>query len=750
MKRLYDKQPSGASLVSWYGPDPATFQKIAFLTGHGLLTPGARIADMGCGWGEGSFHLARLNPSVRVVGVDIDPTRIEKARKDYGSLPNLTYCVGDIEQADKVTGAPFDAILNSSVMHHVYSYNRYDEQAVRATIAGQFGAVKEGGLIVIRDFLAQPTNRYVTLSLQDKGSPQSVETYSEADMLVLFAQHARALLDKGERGFAYREIKTDKEGWRRFILPAYWAAEFLWRKDYRRTFFGEVRELYSFWNQQQWTDIANAHGARLLHIGPYSNPWMIENRFKGRVVLQDEFGQNLGFPPTNFAMVMQKVGFGESLYVGERSRVAIGKPYLQARRYLHRVTGEIVDTVARPGGVNDYLPYAVEKGRLTVWAKWGYPRPLINAASRGTADLDGKAHSGHIIEPVALANVGAGADVAATLAQRLGFDDLTGIGIEPALRYDTDWVFSEESSESFFLRCDPKKVQSATVSPALSGFSTSGEVRAYDAQVLLHAAHVGLLPEARLETNLYALMRAQGITPNPWMDGVQALPPVAAVKETTIKAVRESAPRAVFAPVDEPAQNILIDRIVCEDHSARGVLASAEIEVAYAAQGSANRVVLFPLTRGEEGRVYMGVQDADSVAAQRATGNSRILAALQMRLPFDVHSLGAAQDYAAQRLGVSGEALARLGEGSFASIGMSREKFYPFMVYAKPQDLNLPLRFVRLDVLFARAHQLRDAALILGVFRATHALGLWKKGMERLAHQKKGCGNKKSAICSPS
>ena len=51
----------------------------------------------------------------------------------------------------------------------------------------------------------------------------------------------------------------------------------------------------------------------------------------------------------------------------------------------------------------------------------------------------------------------------------------------------------------------------------MSGFSTAGALREFDAQDLLRAAHVGVLPEARLEMNLYALMGKLGIRPDPFI-----------------------------------------------------------------------------------------------------------------------------------------------------------------------------------------------------------------------------------------
>ena len=132
--------------------DAAMRQKVALTAAH--LPCQGTIADMGMGSGSGSHALAALYPRLRVVGVDVNPTMVEVASQHY-QLPNLGFRVGDI--AEPCFGpASLDGIVNSSVLHHVTSYNGYDYQRASSTLEAQVKQLALGGTLVVRDFLAPP------------------------------------------------------------------------------------------------------------------------------------------------------------------------------------------------------------------------------------------------------------------------------------------------------------------------------------------------------------------------------------------------------------------------------------------------------------------------------------------------------------------------------------------------------------------------------------------------------------------
>ena len=82
----YDAQhrgTAGAYEAYFAGMDRTMHQKLAFVGAHFLLDPGARIADMGCGSGSGTYQLALLNPEIELIGVDINPESVQLAAEKY-------------------------------------------------------------------------------------------------------------------------------------------------------------------------------------------------------------------------------------------------------------------------------------------------------------------------------------------------------------------------------------------------------------------------------------------------------------------------------------------------------------------------------------------------------------------------------------------------------------------------------------------------------------------------------------------
>ena len=95
--------------------DASMRQKVAVLAAH-VLGRG-KVADMGMGSGTGSEALASLYPELHVVGVDLDPVMVERARARF-DRDNLSFVVGDIAEPVFEPGS-LDGIFDSSVLHHV-------------------------------------------------------------------------------------------------------------------------------------------------------------------------------------------------------------------------------------------------------------------------------------------------------------------------------------------------------------------------------------------------------------------------------------------------------------------------------------------------------------------------------------------------------------------------------------------------------------------------------------------------------
>jgi len=222
----YDAQHRGATgaYEAYYaGMDRTMRQKLAFVGAHFLLDPGARIADMGCGSGSGTYQLALLNPAIEVIGVDINPESVRLAGEKY-RLPNVQFMVGDAAEP-VFADDPLDGILSSSTLHHVYTFNSYSRAAVRRAIASHLMCLRENGVFVLRDFVMPTRDAYILLELPDRPSRGSaIADLSDADLLVRFANTARPLDNSAGSGFFLEELEPHAAGTRLFRLSHKWAA----------------------------------------------------------------------------------------------------------------------------------------------------------------------------------------------------------------------------------------------------------------------------------------------------------------------------------------------------------------------------------------------------------------------------------------------------------------------------------------------------------------------------------------------
>jgi SAM-dependent methyltransferase len=72
---------------------------------------GARVVDIGCGFGDTTVQLAdRVGPTGVAVGVDAAPRFIDLARSETAARPNVRFEVADVER--EVPGGPYDAAFS--------------------------------------------------------------------------------------------------------------------------------------------------------------------------------------------------------------------------------------------------------------------------------------------------------------------------------------------------------------------------------------------------------------------------------------------------------------------------------------------------------------------------------------------------------------------------------------------------------------------------------------------------------------
>ena len=684
-------------------------QKVALTTAHFPVR--GRIADMGSGSGRGTFDLASLYEGLQLVGVDVNPVSIERAREKF-QRPNLSYVVGDISQMVFPANS-LDGILDSSVLHHVTSFNNFDVNRVLTTLDKQVAQLKAGGVIIIRDFVIPDGPEYVLLDV-----PVADGT---AALFEVFARDWRSSVNP-HGPVPYSKHVSPRDGFVRFQLTLRAAAEFVLRKDYRADWETEVLEEYTYLSQAQFEAAFRARGLRIVTSRPLWNPWIVRNRFEKKFYLSDLNERPLPFPPTNYLIVGEKVDAIEGVELCEsRNEALAASKFLKLSAYRHKETGEVWELVERPHQTIDILPWIDDDGQILVLAKKDFPRPLVNACA-AQVRLAGASLSGYITEPISAIVEGAPSTDAIIdiLRERANLSeaDLISIG-EPHAYFTSPGAINELVMASLIqLRSQPTFNSSSS---NYTSFRSAGTVRELDAQQVLRASHVGGMFDARLEINIYRLLHELGRSSGPWIGA-----PIKLAEQAFEPRVLSLSPQAAFESCEVSVAEFLSIRegMFLERTQSGEVISEVEFEYVVPQKLSINTVSVIPAVKTEHG-TYVGIELRDLPAVQSFSGSSRIPTIPSWRLPLSVGSVGELPAFIAaafQRdFAVTIRDVWELGGPYFSSPGVTPEVVYPFVVEVDATAIaSSQLHFSDCDAL--NLDHLHDAHLLISTHRLRHAL----------------------------
>ena len=128
---------------------------------HANVKPGETVLDLGSGAGIDAFLAAReVGPSGRVIGVDMTPTMLSRARKNAskGGFSNVEFRLGEIESLP-VADATVDVIISNCVINLSPEKPRVFAEALRT--------LKPGGRLLVSDLvLTKPLPESVRESVE--------------------------------------------------------------------------------------------------------------------------------------------------------------------------------------------------------------------------------------------------------------------------------------------------------------------------------------------------------------------------------------------------------------------------------------------------------------------------------------------------------------------------------------------------------------------------------------------------------
>lgn len=687
--------------------EPRVIRKAWFTLSHLLLDEKAKVVDMGCGDGVMTFAMAAMNPKIRFIGVDKNRRSITRAAETY-ELHNLEYRHGDVS-GKLFDDESIDAIINSDILHEIFSFSRYNEIAVRETLQAHFKMLKKGGAMFIRDFARPPPGEFVLVEMPDEPSlGKSIAQMSDADLLVWYAEHARPKDDAGCGGFFLEEIPPRRPKTRLFRLPHKWAYEFATRKDNRAQWQSELPVEHTFFTVQDFQRELKALGARVQYSGP---SW--EQSDDGKAKEQDikffnDFGEPMADPASCYVVLAYKMGERRSLHVEERRPSGAGQSALTIKAMRDQVKGTLVEIVTRNMDIAEIIPYFVdEEQRLKIYLNDGIVRGITNAVPRSGRNIDGRHWSSHMIEPAAVPNASIPLpdifevkESVLFARDHIGLKPQEGAVFEKGPEYYPSPDFIDEKVFTYYLRAERSRaaIQPRKILGMDDKFQARGMMREFDAQQVLNAITVGLIPQARLELQILSLFQSLNLKAETWTDkkikfeageisGSKSLRKLLSTYNMDQKRYQDVK--------GSSGQLRAIHSTFVEEGQTRGAVAgisAQDIDFTVHEGRTINTAVILPLTSDLKGEIHAGFQLDHTPVPERREGNGLTAAALTIPLPPDIVSLRQMREYIAEKMSVTPEMVLKMGESYFSYIGLTPQRLYPFAIAVPAKFLKDPAR----------------------------------------------------------
>ncbi len=687
-----------------------TVRKAWFTLSHLLLDNGSTVLDMGCGTGETTYAMAALNPEITFIGVDKSKKALKEASKKY-QAPNLEFKVGDIS-GDLFEPETIDAIINSYTLHKVFSNARYNERIITDTLQKQFAMLKDGGTMFIQDYAKPSQGDFVLIEMHDEGSKSDkLADLSEADLLVWYSNHARPKQDPGCGGFFLEELTPRFPHTRLFRLPYKWAYEFIMRKDNREIWEHDLPFQYTFFTVQDFRTELRALGARVQYSAPHWDDEHIQKYFDGHFRLLQSNGDPVGDPPTSFIAVAKKQPERTSLNVKERRITTDEAGVLSVKTLRDQKDGTLVDVVTRDKELAEILPYRVDnKAKLYIYLHDDVIRGITNSVRRSGSNIDGRQWSGHMLETISTAceNIAELGQITHENTKEftksyLGMEAMDGDLIKEGPVYYPDPNYIDERIHTYYIHVKEGAKRLAPKRKILEThrFREKGILRELNAQNVLDAIAVGLVPNSRLELQILSLMQFLNVKAENWISKDIKIEAVNVTNKFKVRAFLKQISNndKRFKEVKGSAGQLrAINSIFIEEGQSQGGrtgISSEIVDFVISDEKTINTAVVLPLTKSMKGDIHAGFTVKYMPVPQRYEGTGLSISAPQFNIPKEITNNKMLKQFIAEKFGVTPDLVIKLGESYFSHIGMTPQRVHPFAITSPPDMLKNPgMRFI--------------------------------------------------------
>lgn len=433
---------------------------------------------------------------------------------------------------------------------------------------------------------------------------------------------------------------------------------------------------------------------------------MINARFEGRFRLFDDQGRSLGNPPTCFVAVSYKMTERKSLNIEERRPSASASNALKISAMRNQKTGEIVDVVSRDLHISEVIPYRIDSdGHLKIYLHDGVARSIANAVPRGGINIDGRRWSGHMVETMSVDG--------AAISEMEAFDEKHTVlfardhlGLKPdegaVLEHGPDYYpapdYIDEKIHTYYLKVS--KAKGPLLPKSLAGmthkFQAKGMIREMEAQQILDAITVGMIPNARLEMQILSLYHHLGLRAQTWTGRTIDLQLNKIANPANVSGLLKAMgePDERFKTVKGSAGQLRpIHSTFVEEGQTRGSisgLSAEDVDFIVHDGKTVNTAVVIPLTKDLKGQVHAGFSVAYLPVPQRYEGNGMSVTAPSFNIPPEVTTLKQLKRFIADQYGISPSHVFKLGESYFAHLGLTPHRIHPFAIAAPPALMKDP------------------------------------------------------------
>lgn len=145
-----------------------------FLAAHGPCQ-GGEILDIGTGTARIPIALALADPKAHIVGFDLAPAMIERARQNVdeaGLSDRIGFILGDAKSPSALGDARYEAVISNTIIHHI--------PEPLAALRAIFERLAPGGTLFVRDLYRpddQPTLAALVQQYAGEESPEARELF---------------------------------------------------------------------------------------------------------------------------------------------------------------------------------------------------------------------------------------------------------------------------------------------------------------------------------------------------------------------------------------------------------------------------------------------------------------------------------------------------------------------------------------------------------------------------------------------